>query len=198
MISKKALTFVPLALLLLLGTAGCAPGGNAGSPGQNGGTSQDGGSAQSGTLDDEGFVVPGKPVTLKIGEPVDYFSFAGLTDEEAQRVTILSYKYIDKEDLPSDAPISDMNNGALVLSISWHALRGNVQSNDGYFLISLDSGEEGYNRWFGSNQLDNGGVDDGETRTGELMWEIPRGKTTVTLTDYTDKPVAILYLDTSK
>lgn len=197
MISKKAFASVPLALVLLLGTVACAPEDTAGTPGQNGGTSQDGG-AQSGSLDEEGFVVPGKPITIKIGEPVDYFSFANLSDEEAQRVTFLSYEYIDKEDLPGDAPISDMQYGALVLSLSWQALRGDVQSNDGYFLLSLDSGEEGYNRWFGPNQLDNGGVDDGETRTGDLMWEIPRGKTTVTLTDYTMKPVAILKLDTSK
>lgn len=195
MISKKALVSVPLALLVLLGASAC------GSESMPGGTNVNGGgvgSSQSGSLDADGFAVPGEPVTLKIDESVDYYSMPNLTKDDAQRVTIRSYNYVDLDGLPGDAPVSEMEHGVLVLEVSWESLMGDVQSNDGYITVTDESGAEGKHHYFGGNFLDNGGVDEGQTRVGDYIIEIPRGMTTVTIEDYTGKPVAVLYLDTSK
>lgn len=200
MISKKALASIPLTLVLLLGVSACAPettnGGSGGSPGSN--SSQNGDGTGTGSLDADGFAIPGEPITLKIGDFVDYYSMPNLTKDEAQRVTVRSFEYIDIDALPSDAPVSEMTNGVLVLEVSWESLMGDVQSNDGYILVTHESGEEGKHHYFGGNFLDNGGVDEGETRVGDYIVEIPRGKTTVTIEDYTGKHVAVLHLDTSK
>lgn len=195
MISKKALAAIPLALVLLVGVSACAPetGGPNGAPHSS---SSQGGTG-SGPLDADGFAIPGSPVTLQLGDSVSYYSYPNLSKDDAQRVTIHSFEYIDKNALPADASAGDMQHGVLKLSVSWEGILGDVQSNSGYILPTLASGEEGIERWFGPNQLDNGGVDFGETRSGLYRYEIPRGKTTLTIVDYTDKPVALLHIDTS-
>ena len=205
MISKNSVLVLPLAFLLTLGLASCAaePGGSATDEGSNsdsGPASEGDGEAgtTSGLLDDNGYAIPGQVVDLKLGESVTYYSYPKLTMEDAQRVTIQSFEYIEKSELPAGSPLEKIDNGILVLTLSWENVLGDVQSNQGYIVATLDSGEVGGPRAFMENRLKNGRVDPGETRSGVFTIDIPRGKTTLTIVDYQQAPVARMQIDTAK
>ncbi len=203
MISKTSARAIPLALVLALGLASCAaepgesiPGGESGNESSQSGTPAE--SESAGPLDENGFAIPGEVLNLKLGEPVTYYSYPNLSKDDAQRVTIHSFDYIERADLPSSADMDKMVNGVLVLSLSWESVLGSVQSNQGYVKATLASGEEGRPTAFMDDRLKNGGVDPGETRSGVFTIDIPRGETTLTIVDYQNAPVARIQIDTSK
>lgn len=202
MISKKAAAAIPLAMLLALGATACAPEPDAGAPGGNASDSspseQESGKPAAGVLDENGYVIPGMVVSLKLGESVAYYSYPKLSMEDVQRVTIHSFEYIEKADLPDGKHMDKMVNGVLVLDLSWESVEGSVQSNQNYIIATLDSGEEGRPTAFMDNRLRNGGVEDGQTESGVFTIDIPRGKTTLTIVDYQGAPVATMVIDTSR
>ena len=202
MISKKTAAALPIAILLALGATACAPEPDAGTLGGNGSDSstsdQESGTPAAGALDENGYVIPGQVLNLKLGDSVAYYSYPKLSMEDVQRVTIHSYEYIEKADLPDGKHMDKMKNGVLVLSLSWESVEGDVQSNQNYVIATLDSGEQGRPTAFMDNRLRNGGVDTGETKSGVFTIDIPRGKTTLTIVDYHDAPVAKMVIDSSK
>lgn len=188
--------------MLALGATACAPEPGPASPGgtesDSSQTDQESGAPAAGTLDENGYAIPGQVLNLKLGDSVAYYSYPKLSKDDAQRVTIHSYEYIEKADLPAGTHMDKMVNGVLVLSISWESVEGKVQSNQGYIIATLDSGEEGRPTAFMDNRLKNGGVDPGTTKSGVFTIDIPRGKTTLTIVDYQEAPVATMVIDTSK
>lgn len=199
MTSKKMAMAACLAALLTLSVASCAPEPGASAPGdESGQSSQSGGDDGSGgALDENGYAIPGQVLELKLGDSVAYYSFPNLSDEDVQRVTIHSFDYIEKADLPDNAPMDTMKNGVLVLSLSWENVEGKVQSNQSYVIATHASGEEGRPTAFMDDRLKNGRVDPRETRSGVFTIDIPRGKTTLTIVDYQGAPVARLQIDTA-
>lgn len=151
----------------------------------------------SSAIDADGFVIPGSVVELQLGDSVSYYSYPKLSTDDAQKVTIHSVDYVEAADLPAGAP-SDVGDGVLVIELTWETLLGDTQSNQGYLIAALDSGEKGKALAFMENRLRNGGVDLGEPRSGVFTIAIPRGVTTLTLVDYVDVPVATLTVDTSR
>lgn len=208
MISKKAAAALPLAILLTLGLSACAPESGSSTPGgDNGDSSQTNGETSNGdqspetpaagSLDENGYAIPGQVVNLKLGDSVAYYSYPKLSMDDVQRVTIHSFEYIEKADLPAGKHMDKMKNGVLVLSLSWESVEGKVQSNQSYVKATLDSGEEGRPTAFMDNRLRNGRVDAGATKSGVFTIDIPRGKTTLTIVDYQGAPVARMVIDTS-
>lgn len=153
--------------------------------------------AASGAVDADGFVIPGEVVNLELGDSVTYYSMPNLTLDEAQKVTIHSVEYIEKADLPAEAPHDEFDTGVIVVSLTWESVLGSVQSNQGYLQVEHDSGQGGYSLFYREDKLQNGGVPDGGSETGTYTYAIERGPTTLTLGDYTDVPVAQLKIDTS-
>ncbi|MGB3414569.1 MAG: hypothetical protein WBA28_07615 [Microbacteriaceae bacterium] len=150
-------------------------------------------------LDAEGILVPGNVVKLNLGDSVSYYSMPTLSKEDAQKVTIVSVEYTDKADLPAGAPIAKMTmDGMLTVELIWETIMGRTQSNQGYLIARLDSGETGIPWAFMEGRLRNGKVVLGEPRSGVFSIELNRGKTLLTLVDYQDNPVAELRVDTSK
>ncbi len=200
--SHKSVLAVPLALVLALGLVSCAPEPTTSSPATSGGGSsesnQDSTAPGAGQLDENGYAIPGQVLELSLGDSVAYYSYPKLTMEDVQRVTIHSFDYIEKADLPPGAHMDKMTNGVLVLDLSWESVEGKVQSNQGYIIATLDSGEEGRPTAFMDNRMKNGRVDAGETKTGVFTIDIPRGKTTLTIVDYEDAPVARMVIDSNK
>ncbi len=202
MISKKNVAVLPIAILLAFGLASCAsdpaPSIAGESDSDSGNTEQDASSPTGGSLDENGYAIPGQVLELTLGESVAYYSYPKLTMEDVQRVTISSFDYVEKADLPEGKHMDKMVNGVLVLSLSWESVEGDVQSNQSYIIATLDSGEKGRPTAFMDNRLKNGGVDAGETDSGVFTIDIPRGKTTLTIVDYQDAPVARMVIDSSK
>jgi len=202
-ISKKSALAFPLALVLALGLASCAaeppsstPNEESGSESSEPSTPEE--STDAAQLDENGYAIPGEELNLQLGDSVAYYSYPKLSKEDVQRVTIHSFDYIDTADLPAGTDVSKLENGVLVLSLSWENVEGSVQSNQNYILATLDSGEQGRATAFMEDRLRNGGVDSGETRSGVFTIDIPRGKTTLTIVDYENDPVARLQIDTTK
>lgn len=207
MIRTKAL-LMPLGLALALGLAACAPASSS-APGHVDGdsasqaTDAESGDADgtdseiSGAVDSDGFIVPGQVAQLELGDSVTYYSLPKLSKDDAQKVTIHSVEYIEKGDLPGDAPHDKFDTGVMVVSLSWESVMGSVQSNQGYLVAELDSGGRGIPLAFRDDRLRNGGVPGGESQTGTFTIALDRGPTTLTLVDYADVPVARLKVDTS-
>lgn len=202
MISKNVLIAFPLAVVLALGITSCGA-----EPGPSTGNSAPGGSSQSdhntgtpanGALDEKGYAIPGQVLDLKLGESVAYYLFSTLSKNDVQRVTISAFDYIERADLPDGKHMDRMENGVLVLTLSWESVEGKVQSNQGYVIATLDTGEVGRPTAFMDNRMKNGRVDAGETKTGVFTIDIPRGLTTLTIVDYQDAPVARMVVDTRK
>lgn len=196
MVRTKSL-ILPIVVALALGITGCTPGAPSGG-GQvdNADSPQEVISDNTGSLDSDGFVIPGEVVTLELGDSVAYYSMPKLTLDDAQRVTIHSVEYVEKSDLGADAPLDKIDSGVLVISLTWESVKGRVQSNQGYLIAELDSGEKGTPLAFREDRLRNGRVPDGESQTGTFTIALERGLTTLTLLDYTDVPVAKLRVDT--
>lgn len=202
MISKKAAASLPLAILLALGVSSCGTDAGASAPGSNSNGSsqsdQNSGAPAGGPLDENGYAIPGEVLNLKLGDSVAYYSYPKLSKDDVQRVTIHSFDYIEKADLPPGKHMDRMTNGVLVLDLSWESVEGKVQSGQTYIIATLDSGEEGRPTAFMDNRMKNGRVDPGTTKTGVFTIDIPRGKTTLTIVDYQEAPVARMVIDTSK
>lgn len=145
----------------------------------------------------DGIAIPGQVVSLQLGDPVTYYSFPKLSKDDVQTVTIHSFEYIDKSDLGPEAPLDKIDVGVLVLSLSWEAVMGSTQSNQGYVVATLGNGDRGTPLAFRDDRLRNGRVPLGETQTGTFTIAIDRGATTLTIVDYTDEPVARLQIDTT-
>lgn len=200
MTRKRTATVLALATLVAFGATSCAPGSGAGTYGGGTGNSIQAeggpGGTGSGPLDGDGFVIPGHVLPLKVGESVMYYSYLELSKDDAQRVTVTSFNYIDKTDLPEGPHMRRLNNGVLVLSVTWQNVKGNVQTNHSYVVATLNSGQVGRPISFLPGTLKNARVDPGKTRSGILTIDIPRGTTTLTIVDYRDNPVARMVIDT--
>lgn len=196
MIRTKSL-LLPLVVALALGITACTPGvPSGGGQVDNGDSPQEVISDNTGSLDSDGFVIPGEVVTLELGDSVAYYSMPKLTLDDAQRVTIHSVEYIEKSDLGAGAPLDKIESGVLVISLTWESVKGRVQSNQGYLIAELDSGEKGTPFAFREDRLRNGRVPDGESQTGTFTIALERGLTTLTLEDYVGVPVAKWRVDT--
>lgn len=170
------------------GSSNAADGGSNG----NGGTS-----GNAGRVDTNGFVIPGSPIEIGIGDSVTYYSMPQITQEDAQKVSITGYKYYEFSDIPEkeNAP-SKLDSGILVLNVSWTSVLGKTQSNQGYILVKNDdTGEEAVDWAFLSDRLKNGGVPENSTRTGTITKGISPGNLTITIVDYVGEPVAFLKIN---
>lgn len=153
--------------------------------------------AGSGAVGDDGIAIPGQVVDLNLGDPVAYYSFPKLSMDDVQKVTILSFEYFEKSELPDSAPLDKISTGILDITVSWETVAGSTQSNQGYIIATLANGAQGTPRAFRDDRLRNGKVPLGETQTGVFSIEIDRGVTTLTIVDYQQEPVARVVIDTS-
>lgn len=201
MMKSRATLVGAVAVAAMLGLGACAAETEA--PTDAGGevapeTSESSGEATSAGLDADGFVIPGEVVQREVGDSVTYYSMGSVQTNDAQKVTIHSVEYIDKADVAEGAPLEKIDEGVLVVSLTWEQVKGGVQSNNSYLKATLDSGEKGVPYLFyRSDTMDNGGVDEGAPKTGTFTMAISRGPTTLTLEDYLVEPVAEFRVDTS-
>lgn len=149
-------------------------------------------------LDADGFAIPGEVLQLEVGDSVTYYSMPTLQKEDAQKVTINSVEYVDKADVADGAPLEKIEEGVLVVHLTWESVKGSVQSNNSYIKADLDSGEKGVPYLFyRSDKMKNGGVEADAPKTGTYSMAISRGATTITIEDYLTEPVAQFRVDTS-
>lgn len=154
--------------------------------------------ADGGTVGDDGIAIPGQVVELNLGDSVTYYSMPKLTKDDVQKVTIHSFEYFEKSELPDSAPLDKITTGILDITLSWEGVAGSVQSNQAYVIATLADGRKGNPFAFRDDRLRNGRVPLGETQTGVFSIEIDRGVTTLTIVDYLDEPVARMVIDTSR
>lgn len=153
--------------------------------------------SDSGAIGEDGIAIPGQVVELNLGDSVTYYSMPKLSKDDVQKVTIHSFEYFEKSELPDSAPLDKITTGILDITLSWEGVAGSVQSNQGYIIATLANGEKGNAFAFRDDRLRNGKVPLGETQTGVFSIGIDRGVTTLTIVDYTDEPVARVVIDTS-
>ncbi len=199
--TKSKTTLVgAVALVAMLGLGACATGTAV--PTDAGGEvapeMSESGSSGEGGVDADGFAIPGEVLQLEIGDSVTYYSMPELTKDDAQKVTIHSVEYIDKADVEAGAPLEEIDEGVIVVSLTWEQVIGSVQSNTAYLKPKLDSGEDDTTYLFyRSDKMKNGRVDADTPKTGTFTMAISRGATTLTLEDYRGVPVAEYRVDTS-
>src|SRR5690554_6767356 len=167
---RRATGVCALALAAILGLGACATDAAAPTPGSDAADASTESAPEApakSALDADGFAIPGEVLQLEIGDSVTYYSMPKLTKDDAQKVTLHSVEYIDKADVEAGAPLEEIDEGVLVVSLTWEQVSGSVQSNNGYLKAKLDSGEDGTPYLFyRSDKMKNGGVDAGTPKTG--------------------------------